>query len=321
MDTGRQRQVAFHADDFGMNRAVTDGVLQAFAEGLLTSTSLLAGAPDASRALGQWDRLERDRHSGSLPSSGVRRHLNDPDRPFDLGVHLNLTQGRPLSADRFPRELLDAQGRFLNIFRLFGRLRHGGRRFAAAIEEELASQIQFMLDHGQRPTHVNGHQYVEMIPVVSRIVGRLLERFRIPAVRVAVERSWLAAGLWPGIRTSKWVLCGVLALYARRFRSQIARLGASYPDAYFGTITAGHVDLDMLRAFLDHGGQFRIAEIALHPAQPVDASQDGLADGWHDALAAERPKELQRFLSPALAEYLVEKQLRLGRIARVTASV
>ena len=321
MDTARPRQVAFHADDFGMNRAVTDGILQAFAEGLLTSTSLLAGAPDAGRALGQWDRLERDRHSGSLPSAGVRKRLDDPDRPFDLGVHLNLTQGRPLSADRFPRELLDAQGRFVSIFRLFARLRHGGARYARAIEEELASQIQFMLDHGQRPTHVNGHQYVEMIPVVSRIVGRLLERFRIPAVRVAVERSWLAAGLWPGIRTSKWVLAGVLALYARRFRSRIVRLGASYPDAYFGTITAGHVDLDMLRAFLDRGGRFRIAEIALHPAQPAEAAQDGLADGWHDELAGERPKELQRFLSPALAEYLLEKQLRLGRITEVTASL
>ena len=90
------RRVAFHADDFGMNRAVTDGILQGFRQGLLTSTSLLANAPDAGRALAEWDRLEQDRRGGVLPSSALRKRLGDPDCPFDLGVHLNLTQGRPL---------------------------------------------------------------------------------------------------------------------------------------------------------------------------------------------------------------------------------
>jgi predicted glycoside hydrolase/deacetylase ChbG (UPF0249 family) len=307
-------RVAFHADDFGMNTAVTDGILQGFEQGLLTSSSVLAGAPDAGRALGRWERLEQDRRKENLPSSGVRRRLDDPDRPFDLGVHLNLTQGRPLQADRFPRELLDAQGRFVDIFRLFGRLRHGGTRFARAIEDEFTSQIQFVLDHGCRPTHLNGHQYVEMIPVVGPIVGGLLEKFRIPAVRVAFERSWLAAGLWPRIRTLKWVMAGVQTLYARRFRSRIAGLGVSYPDAYFGTMTAGRVDFQMLRAFLEGSGRFRVAEIALHPAQPAKAAQSDSADGWYDVLAEERPKELRRFLSSGLAEYLAEKQLRLGRV-------
>ena len=55
--------------------------------------------------------LEADRAEARLPSMAVRRRLGDPDCPFDLGVHLNLTQGRPLT-DRYPPELLDAAGRF-----------------------------------------------------------------------------------------------------------------------------------------------------------------------------------------------------------------
>ena len=48
-----------HADDFGMSRAASDGILHGFEHGLLTSTSLLANAPDAGRAMEQWPRLEK----------------------------------------------------------------------------------------------------------------------------------------------------------------------------------------------------------------------------------------------------------------------
>ena len=108
--------LALHADDFGMNRAVSDGILHGFRHGLLTSTSLLANAPDAARALSHWKELLADQAAGRLPSAEVRRRLGDPDCPFDLGVHLNLTQGRPLGGDRYPAELLDPQGRFPGVF-------------------------------------------------------------------------------------------------------------------------------------------------------------------------------------------------------------
>ena len=67
--TDQQRRIVFHADDFGMSRAVSDGVLQGFAHGVLTSTSVLANAPDVSRALGCWKDLEADRAAGSLASA------------------------------------------------------------------------------------------------------------------------------------------------------------------------------------------------------------------------------------------------------------
>ena len=52
-----------------MNRAVTDGIIRGFTHGLLTSTSLLANAPDASQALKAWRQLELQRAAGRLPSS------------------------------------------------------------------------------------------------------------------------------------------------------------------------------------------------------------------------------------------------------------
>ena len=217
------RRIALHADDLGMNPAVTDGILQGFEQGLLTSTSLLSNAPDAARALDRWRQLESRRAQGSLASMARRERLQDPAQPFDLGIHLNLTQGRPLTGPRYPAELLDASGRFPGIFGLFRRLRGSDAAgiVAAAIEEELTCQVQFMLDRGHRPTHLNGHQYIEMLPVVGGVVESLLEKFRIPVVRVAWEPSWRQSFTWPGISTSQWLIGGLKKVYAGRFRRQM----------------------------------------------------------------------------------------------------
>ena len=308
------RRIVLHADDFGMNSAVTDGILQGFEHGLLTSTSVLANAPDVVRALQQWKRLEPARSGHGLPSSERRRRLDDPDRAFDLGVHLNLTQGRPLTGNRYPAELLDPQGRFPGIFGLFRRLWLGGPRFAAAIQQELFCQIQVLLDHGHQPTHLNGHQYVETIPAVARIVASLLERFQIPAVRVAVEPTWLRSLLWPGIGATRWLLAGVGQVYAGRFRARMAELPVSSPDALFGTMTAGCVELPRLDAFLACCRRFNLAEIVLHPAQsPHDATRDN-SGGWCDPLAEHRPRELQWLTSAELGDRLADRQCRLGRM-------
>ena len=141
----------------------------------------------------------------------------------------------------------------------------GGEALAAAIEEELTCQVQFMLDRGHRPTHLNGHQYIEMLPVVGRVVESLLEKFRIPVVRVAWERSWWQSFTWPGISTSQWLIGGLKKVYAGRFRRQMLGNKVFFADVFFGTMTAGTTSLETIRAFLAAVRDFQLAEIGLHP--------------------------------------------------------
>ena len=115
------RTLVLHADDLGMNPAVNAGIECAFAHGLLTSASILANGPACTEALRSWKRLQEAQCSGSLWSTSARLKLGDGLRPFDLGLHVNLTQGRPLTPG-FPAELLDASGQFPGVFRLFQRL-------------------------------------------------------------------------------------------------------------------------------------------------------------------------------------------------------
>jgi chitin disaccharide deacetylase len=306
--------IAFHADDLGMNRAVSDGILRGFRHGLLTSTSVLANAPDAARALDDWKLLEADRAAGSLSSMATRARLDDPNCAFDLGVHLNLTQGRPLDA-RFPAELLDAEGRFPGVFALFGRLRRSGNRFHAAILAELEQQIQIVCDRGLRPTHLNGHQYIEMLPAITNVLPRLFERFGIHVVRVARERSLLTSTILYG-HLGNWPLACVKRAFAGRFRTRMDALRISHPDVFFGTAHAGAVDLRLLRLFLASAQKDRLVEIALHPGEePTELSAEERANGWFDPLERMRPNELRMMTSGELAAVLEAAGRILGRLA------
>jgi chitin disaccharide deacetylase len=336
-------RLILHADDLGMNRAVNEGILRGFRHGLLTSASLLANAPDAVWGLEQWKVLTEQQAAGQLPSAGARRKLGDPDCPFDLGVHLNLTQGRPLTGG-YPAELLDADGRFPGVLALFARLRRGDR-FRAAIRTELERQVQVVCDHGLRPTHLNGHQYVEMMPAVSAIVPEVMERFGINMVRVAHEPALFRTTVLSGFRVWKWPMARVKRHFAGRFRATIDARAIAHPEAFYGTAHAGGVDLPLLRLFLTSGqsmsggadipvcpkrGVFsgrqeclphsgeksRLVEIALHPGERAEeAPPEQEADGWHDPLATSRPGELQMLVSAELAECLKFSGWSLGRLA------
>jgi chitin disaccharide deacetylase len=305
-----------HADDFGMNRAVSDGILRGFRQGLLTSTSVLANAPDAVRAISQWKELLADQATGRLPSAEVRRRLGDPERPFDLGVHLNLTQGRPLGGDRYPAELLDSEGRFPGVFSLFARLRRSGDKYRDAIRDELQRQIELLRDHGLPPTHLNGHQYVEMFPATAPIVLELMERFGVKVVRVPWEPGIFRNTVLRRFDARKWPIAAVKRRFAAKFRTLVDAKRIAHPDAFFGTAHAGGIDLRLLRRFLAVSRKCRFVEVGLHPAEAAsETSTEDRADGWRDPLATTRHRELRMLVSDDLPRLLETYARRLGRLA------
>ena len=317
------RRVFLHADDLGMNCGVTDGIMHGFRQGLLTSASLLSNAPDAQRALRLWKELLEDQAAARLPLHGWRARLEDPLSSFDLGVHLNLTQGRPLTGKDYPGELLDQSGRFPGVFALFARLKRHGVRLCGRIQTELARQVEFLLDHGVQPTHLNGHQYIELLPVVADFVPQLMSRYDIRVVRVADERSLLRSALVQSHSPLAWILARLKQIFARRFHRRMEQLDVHYPAELHGTAHAGRIDMPLMRLFLGSSGGEPAGpvEIVLHPAMQADADQaDDSADGWSDPLADDRPNELRLLTSGELAEFLEAHHYRLGRLARLAAA-
>ncbi|HVW37884.1 MAG TPA: ChbG/HpnK family deacetylase [Pirellulales bacterium] len=316
---GFSPRVVLHADDLGLNRAVNEGILQSARQGLLTSASLLANAPQAAEALAGWQDLLKAQCDGSLPSSAARRRLDDPPQPFDLGIHVNLTQGRPLTADRYPAQLLDREGRFPGPGALFRYLHGRSTAFAASIEAELRAQIDFMLDHRAKPTHLNGHQYVEMMPAVAALIPRLVRKYSIPVIRLPLERNAWRLTFLPRFRLANACLALVKRYYAEKFRRMVDGAGIAHPDAFFGSSHAGCVDLSLVARFLVRPQRFSLAEIALHPGA-ADAPVTNDTDGWCDPLAAQRPCELAMLLSPGLQAFLISQRIKLGRIGSLATS-
>lgn len=306
-----------HADDFGMSRAVNAGIFYGFRFGLLTSTALLANGPDAAWALQRWPTLLQEHAAGRTPWQDARRRLGDPELPFDLGVHLNLTQGRPLTGERYPAALLTEAGLFPSVSDLMRRLRRNGPRFRQAIHDELARQIAVLLDHGLRPTHLNGHQYIEMMPTIREIVLELLSQFSMRVVRVAREPGlWRTTLLHRG-NAARWPLAQVKRWFAGRFLRLIKAKSASqliqHPDAYFGTAHAGQIDLALLKLFLGRAKNGQSVEVGLHPSEATNNAS--VADGWSDPLYAQRPGELAMLTSAELGPWLADNGWQLGRLA------
>ncbi len=308
--------LVLHADDFGMNAAVNSGILRTFREGILTSTSLLANAPFAADACAAWPQLIENLCAGSLPSTERRRQLGDLLLPFDIGIHLNLTQGRPLSGESYPSVLLNDQGQFPGIQTVFRRLRITGTNLRDAVQAELRLQIEWMIDHGIRPTHLNGHQYIELFPGVAELVPGLLERYSIPVVRLAREPRLASTVLKTG-RLLSFGLGIVKHHFARKFHRRIAATSFVFPERYFGTSHAGRVDLRTLHRFTKYASRNGCTEIGLHPGDIAADNIHPVADGWGDLLGSIRPQEASWLCGETAPEMLATHGLRLGRLSEL----
>ncbi|AWM95224.1 hypothetical protein DJ564_20745 [Pseudomonas sp. 31-12] len=155
-------QVIVNADDFGLSPCENAVILGAFQAGVISSATAMANMPafEAACVMAQHPLLK--------------------DR---IGLHFNLTYGRPLSQSILARKnFCDSNGVFdLNLPRHRLWL---SRRDRDAVLEELKAQWQRCVDNGVRPSHIDSHQHVHNIWPIGEIVARFAASQGVP-VRVA----------------------------------------------------------------------------------------------------------------------------------------
>lgn len=157
-----------NADDFGMTSAVSRGILEAAAGGLVRAASAMANAPEFEASMEM------------LSASGV---------DLDMGLHATLTWGRPLLDPHEIPTLVDAQGSFLSRKNFFLRCLSGGVSVDEAYRETKA-QMERLLAHRPTITHLDGHHHVHVFPTISLAAERIAEKYRIPFVRAPHEGWW-----------------------------------------------------------------------------------------------------------------------------------
>jgi predicted glycoside hydrolase/deacetylase ChbG (UPF0249 family) len=172
--------VIVNADDFGLNESENAVILRAFQTGLISSATAMANMPAFAVAC------------------AIAQH---PLLLGRIGLHFNLTYGRPLSQAILEQPAFcSPSGEFeLDLARHRLWL---NRRARQAVEEELEAQWQRCLDLGLRPCHLDSHQHVHNIWPIGEIVARFAAR---QGVAVRPARNF-GHNIGPGKRLFKTLL-------------------------------------------------------------------------------------------------------------------
>jgi len=216
------RNLIVNADDLGWTAGVNRGIAQAHRNGIVTSTSLLA--------------------NGSAFADGVETASEMPS--LGVGVHLNLSDGLPTAPAEQVKTLLNEVGKFSGgPENLLVRLTTKSLD-AKEVEKEWDAQIHKVRDAGIRPTHLDGHKHVQMLPGLFAIALRLAKRHGIEAVRVSHEASPLRTALSDGnesggVALKQGVQARGLKLLARDAREMAERAGITTADFFCGIAQTG----------------------------------------------------------------------------------
>jgi chitin disaccharide deacetylase len=277
------KRIIINADDFGVSSGVNQAVAQAHTSGVLTSTTIMANMPAAEAAV----KLAKQ-----MPGLGV-------------GVHLNLFEGKPLSKDGSINCLLNTDGDFALSPSKLSLLSICRRKIRNAIRTELAAQIQWVIDNGLKPTHLDSHKHIHSFPVIFPIVCGLARRFEIAAIRFTLEPKQLLAMPWPlpsegGRKRAK----------AIRIMAKINRIQNSAflkTDVLLGVAHTGKIDVNFFKAVALYN-LAATAEVMTHPgfADGLDPSQTRLVEQRKvefEALCSERTKQYLKNAGIKLVHY------------------
>ena len=275
-----EKRLIINADDFGLCAGVNKAVAQAHTDGVLTSTTIMANMPAAAEAV---------EIAKQLPTLGV-------------GVHLNLYEGRALSKDAGVDCLLDADGRFAYSPAKLSLLSIGLHGVRKAIRTELAAQIQWVIDNGLTPTHLDSHKHIHSFPAIFPLVCKLARQFGITAIRFTLELKQLCRMPWPLPSEDGRKRAKLIRIMAKLNHIQNRNLLKT--DALLGVAHTGKIDANFFKAVSLYNPA-RTAEVMTHPGLP-----DGL-DPEKTRLIKQRKVELEALCSERTKQYLKDAGIKL----------
>ena len=265
------KRLALCADDFGSSNAVDGGILRLAAAQRLKAVSCIVTLP-------HWPGALRD--LAALPAV--------PAGHVQLGLHFNLTEGRPLSA------ALRGHWPQLPTLKRLLLLAHLRRLPLPALHEELRAQLaRFEAARGAAPEHLDGHQHVIHLPGLRDLM--LAEKALRPAVRVRHTGHVLG----PGFTLKRQLIAST---GGRALGRSLAARKVAANTALLGVYDFVHTDyLALMQRWLaaapSQGGL-----LFCHPGEAD--STDGTDNTTRDPIAAARVRELAYLSGPDFADDL-----------------
>ena len=160
------RRLIVNADDLGRTSGINEGIFTAHEKGIVTSATLMVIYPAAEEAAGALDRF---------PDLGV-------------GLHVQMSGGRPLLAPETIPSLVDDDGRFPS--KPDGHVNPSADQVRVEVEAQFERFCELT---GGLPTHLDGHHHCLRQPLIGEALIEIARRWRLPMRRASAEvADWLA---------------------------------------------------------------------------------------------------------------------------------
>jgi predicted glycoside hydrolase/deacetylase ChbG (UPF0249 family) len=229
------KKVIINADDFGLVHGVNRGIIKAYQEGILTSTTLMANMPGFEEAV---------LLAGANPNLGV-------------GVHLNILRGQPISPTEEVKSLLSQELRFIpRVSSLLRRIACKRLNFAE-VEREFRAQVEKVLGVGIKPSHIDSEKHIHLIRPLFRIVMKLAKEYRIDKVRF-IQEFCISPQLTQIFKSI------FISLSSTSMKKKMVKEGIQAPDRFYGVCDSGRITTAKLQSALQ-GVSDGVTEIMVHP--------------------------------------------------------
>jgi len=278
-----QKRLIVNADDLGLSHGITDAILQCHAKGIVTSASFMVNQPASEYA------AERLRKYASL----------------DVGIHLNLCQGKPVLPPEEVPSLVGPNGHFLRPSEMGRRLAQW-RASPKEIEAEFRAQIDRMRSFGLQPSHADSHHRFHIYPAAAVAFRRALESRGIERARSARKSTWPRTRL-AGAHSGNLMRRMAVHSYNYVLQSTVFRdlktpdAGAALSPRFRGRLHALPEAWMFALAHMPAGTY----EIWCHPG----FAENGFSEG--DPLREQRCVEAAMLVDPLLSDIVLERGIQL----------
>lgn len=264
-------QLLITCDDCGLSQGINEVTRDHFQQGMVSSASIMT----------TW--AEGRKHAFELLSQ-------EPN--LELGLHLNLTEGKPLTEALQKSEVTRRSGVFRNRLLLMPLAIFPPVELTNLVRAELRAQIEVFLETGLPLAHLTTHMHFHIFPSLRKIVYELGQEYGVKWVRN------------PDIRQSI-----VPYNLMRNFELETAELPHDFivPDyliSLYHWVDASPTQL--LAALLKCKG---IVELVLHPSPASDTTFPKKAR-YQPSIRVRESRYLVEFFT-LLAPYL-ENEIQIG---------
>lgn len=274
------KRLIINADDFGLSDSVNSAVLSGHKDGILTSATIMTNMPDAEEAV---------EIAKGLPRLGV-------------GVHLNLFKGRPLCRDSQTKYIVNKNGEFKYNQKVLSLMSLISHNFRKALKAELAQQIQWLIDKGIRPTHLDSHKHIHCFPAIYSLVCELARQFKVNAIRWCYEPKEVGSVPWPLSNCDYRKKNATLRKWAKINRFQEKEFIKT--EAFYGSSHLGKIDVSLIKA-LSLYNRAPTAELMTHPATEDEPQRP------YRVIELSRKAELEALCDDRSKKYIRDAKIEL----------